>query len=270
MKIYFLFSIFALSVVSSNAQDIKIHYQNQGSDVLIYADNPHPCPVSIKLDLTLTNLSADIATRGSVKLIPESTSDFLLATLTTQDPSKNGSYHTQYKCKYGDVNLGSYNSNYIYELPYERGRKVMVHQGYNGRFSHTGVNAIDFNLKKGNKLYAARGGIVIHTEDRNSRGCTSPKCHKYNNTIVIYHGDGTIAVYSHLKRNGAKVHEGDKVEKGQFIGLSGATGYASGPHLHFMVLVSRFGDNETIKTQFNTLHNGEIYLTEKESYTRPY
>src|SRR6185295_3881569 len=47
--------------------------------------------------------------------------------------------------------------------------------------------------------------------------------------------DGTLGHYVHLKKAGCQVHIGDKVTVGQWIGLSGNTGYSTGPHLHFAV-----------------------------------
>ena len=56
--------------------------------------------------------------------------------------------------------------------------------------------------------------------------------------IVIQHPDGSRAGYWHLQKDGALVNVGDTVSKGQVIGLSGKTGYAFQPHLHFIVWIS--------------------------------
>ena len=57
----------------------------------------------------------------------------------------------------------------------------------------------------------------------------------YGNCVLIDHGLGLASLYGHLSR--VDVATGDRVEKGQRLGLSGATGLAGGDHLHFAMLV---------------------------------
>ena len=57
----------------------------------------------------------------------------------------------------------------------------------------------------------------------------------YGNTVLIDHGLGLSSLYGHLSR--IDVAEGDRVEKGGRLGLSGETGLAGGDHLHFAILV---------------------------------
>ncbi len=58
----------------------------------------------------------------------------------------------------------------------------------------------------------------------------------YGNTIIIDHGLGVQTLYMHLSQ--LKVKEGDTVNAGEVIGLSGKTGYAEGAHLHVSVKVN--------------------------------
>ena len=55
----------------------------------------------------------------------------------------------------------------------------------------------------------------------------------YGNVVWIDHGGEVLTVYAHLSE--IRVRNGDAVEPGMVIGLSGASGNASGPHLHFEV-----------------------------------
>jgi murein DD-endopeptidase MepM/ murein hydrolase activator NlpD len=66
------------------------------------------------------------------------------------------------------------------------------------------------------------------------------------NFIRILHADGSMAVYAHLAEHGALVRQGQPVETGQRIGLSGNTGYSTAPHLHFAVQVNRGGQLTSI------------------------
>ncbi len=58
----------------------------------------------------------------------------------------------------------------------------------------------------------------------------------YGNTVVIDHGLGVNTLYMHLSE--LKVKDGDMVEIGQVIGLSGKTGYAEQPHLHISIKIN--------------------------------
>ena len=59
------------------------------------------------------------------------------------------------------------------------------------------------------------------------------------NHVRVLHGDGSMAVYAHLKLESASVSPGQRLRRGQQIGLSGNTGFSTGPHLHFAVQVNR-------------------------------
>ena len=59
------------------------------------------------------------------------------------------------------------------------------------------------------------------------------------NYVRILHDDGTMGLYAHLRPEGVLVRVGQRVRQGQQIGLSGNTGFTSGPHLHFAVQVNR-------------------------------
>ena len=113
-------------------------------------------------------------------------------------------------------------------------------QSFNGSYTHNKISsskyAIDFNLSIGDTITAARDGIVVLIKENSNEGGSNKKYINKGNTIFIAHNDGTFGYYVHLKFKGSIVSIGDMVTVGQPIGLSGNTGFSSGPHLHFAVL----------------------------------
>jgi len=87
-------------------------------------------------------------------------------------------------------------------------------------------HAVDIADKVGTPLYAAEAGII--EEIGWGRG--------YGNQIVINHGGGRKTRYAHLSK--FYVKKGERVGKGQTIGGMGSTGWSTGPHLHFEVIIN--------------------------------
>lgn len=101
------------------------------------------------------------------------------------------------------------------EFGYHRqlGTMIMAHKG------------VDYKAEEGTKVMATNDGIVrVVGEYRN-----------YGKTVVVDHGLGVLSFYLHLSE--AKIKQGEFVLKGQTVGLSGETGYADSPHLHFSIRV---------------------------------
>ena len=150
-------------------------------------------------------------------------------------------------------------SGFAYSLPYEKGKSFLLVQAYQSRFSHKGEFALDFKMKKGTKICAARGGIVVEVKKDSRKGGLKNKYLSQCNHVIIKHDDGTYGNYWHLKYNGALVHAGDTIQQGQVIGLAGKTGYAAFPHLHFEVTTQFSPGQHQIRTQFLT-RKGKRYL----------
>jgi len=143
-------------------------------------------------------------------------------------------------------------SSYVYALPFEDGKNIRVLQGYFSHFSHRERAALDFNLRRGSKILAARDGVVIRAKEDGKKGGLNKKYRADGNNIVIQHADGTRAGYWHLQHNGAVVKVGDSVRQGQLIGYSGKTGYAAVPHLHFLVWRNDKNGWQQVPTRFRT------------------
>jgi murein DD-endopeptidase MepM/ murein hydrolase activator NlpD len=156
-------------------------------------------------------------------------------------------------------------TSYAYTLPYESGTKYKLVQGYFGSFSHKERAALDFKMKRGTKITAARSGIVTRVKEDGDRGGWNAKYRPYGNNIIIQHADGSRAGYWHLQHNGALVNVGDTVMKGQVIGLSGT----AIPHLHFIVWqFDSSGRWEQVATRFQT-SKGIKYLKSWKKYRQP-
>ena len=84
--------------------------------------------------------------------------------------------------------------------------------------AHTGI---DFHASTGTSVHAVGSGTVVEAGWGGS----------YGNQVVIKMADGMYTMYGHLSSIGVSV--GQSVTPGQQIGLSGATGNVTGPHLHF-------------------------------------
>ena len=159
-------------------------------------------------------------------------------------------------------------TSYVYALPYENGAAHRLVQGYFGPFSHKERAALDFKMKRGTKITAARDGVVTRVKEDGILGGWSRKYRSHGNSIIIQHPDGSRAGYWHLQHNGALVNVGDTVRKGQVIALSGKTGYAAIPHLHFLVWT--FDNNRQwrqVATRFET-SKGIRYLRSWKKYRK--
>ncbi len=115
-------------------------------------------------------------------------------------------------------------------------RDVAITQGYGmtsyakkGAYGGGPHNGVDFAADTGTSVYAAMGGKVLAMGSMTKNG----KWYGYGRWIAIDHGNGLVTLYGHLSKQ--SVSRGEKVDKGEKIGLSGNTGYSSGPHLHFSV-----------------------------------
>jgi len=90
--------------------------------------------------------------------------------------------------------------------------------GLRGGRPHKGI---DIAGKTGTPIYAVLDGVVVYSGLQGA----------YGNVVVIEHPDFVMSVYAHNEKNVVKVD--DHVNKGQIIAYMGATGDATGPHLHF-------------------------------------
>ena len=157
-------------------------------------------------------------------------------------------------------------TSYVYRLPFASNTTHKLVQGYFSHYSHKNRVALDFKMKKGTPIFAARNGVAVRIKEDGTKGGWNKKYRQDGNFIVIKHIDGSSAGYWHLQQNGALINIGDTIAQGQQIGLSGKTGYALFPHLHFLVWrTDKDGHWQQIATRFKT-SNGNVYLRPLRKY----
>ncbi len=186
------------------------------------------------------------------------------------NPSSVYHFHWKYKWLWG-LPGGIHNDRYVYALPYRQGDHHVVAQGYFGSFSHNKGSpseySIDFSMPEGTAVCAAREGIVVVSYGDSTVGGNDKKYGPCGNFIAIKHSDGTYARYVHLQPHGNLARLGQTVRKGDQIGLSGSTGFADRPHLHFEVSVTLDGEHEkSLPVTFHTAQGDISDLKQGESY----
>jgi murein DD-endopeptidase MepM/ murein hydrolase activator NlpD len=113
---------------------------------------------------------------------------------------------------------------FIRPVPNDANSAFGTRSVYNGqpRSPHSGA---DFLSPAGTPITSPNGGQIVLADDLYYTG----------NTIVIDHGLGLFSLFAHLEK--INVREGQRVATGDVLGLVGATGRVTGPHLHWMVRV---------------------------------
>jgi murein DD-endopeptidase MepM/ murein hydrolase activator NlpD len=249
---------------------MSLYHESFEGGYHIFADNNEFCPVSVTVSFELTNMQTSLP-EHKIIIIPARTTKLLIADLKVADPHAAYKFRYNYKTNYGNAEQTSFEKDYAYQLPFPKGASYKVFQGYYGKQTHQGIDALDFSLNEGSSITAVRSGVVVRVVETNNAHCIAPECAKLNNYILIYHSDGTFASYAHIQQNGARVAEGDSVKQGQLIGLSGDVGRTDGPHLHLEIFLQALEKRTSLPTYFLTGDGkSKEYLKEGSSYLRNY
>lgn len=103
------------------------------------------------------------------------------------------------------------------------GKREYTYRGKRVKDFHNGIDLVG-----GNEIIATADGEVVSTRNEGKQygnGCY----------VRIKHSNGLYTLYYHLKSGSILVKKGDKVVKGQVIGIIGKTGKATGVHLHYQI-----------------------------------
>ena len=121
---------------------------------------------------------------------------------------------------------------------------------------HTGV---DWGAPTGTPILSSGNGTIL-TAERNS---------SYGNHIEIQHANGYVTTYSHMSGFARGIVTGMKVRQGQVIGYLGSTGLATGPHLHYEVIVNgHFVDPMRVKLARTREMDGRMLAAFKKEHDR--
>jgi murein DD-endopeptidase len=126
----------------------------------------------------------------------------------------------------------------------------------------------------GQEILSVEDGVVVRAVDgipENQPGQRPelPEHHKPGNHVCIDIGDGHFVFYAHLKTGSVRIKEGDRVKKGDVIGLIGNSGRSDGPHLHFHIADSREYNSQSLPFLFGAYEFYDKYTFEEVIEGRP-
>jgi murein DD-endopeptidase MepM/ murein hydrolase activator NlpD len=213
-------------------QQVRLNVKKEKGTDSLYVRNDLYAPVEVELKLSGVKNVLGVADQVIRRTIAARSSERLIA-LSPQQTGKAMSYKPSLRSIVGDPQRSGYSFAYRYPLPWVGG-PFRLSQGPNGPYSHFGAKsryAMDIAMPEGTPIIAARGGMVIKTENSQTGKGANPS----GNFVRVLHDDGTMGVYLHLMQGSVVVKEGQRVTVGSALGRSGNTGNSTGPHLHFVV-----------------------------------
>lgn len=115
-------------------------------------------------------------------------------------------------------------------------------------------NGIDINAKQGEKILCPNGGKVVMVDELFFGG----------KTVVVDHGQGLYSFYMHMDRVMARRNQ--DIRRGDVIGTAGATGRATGPHLHWGVCLNGARVDPLLLMEATTYDRRAIQMFRKRKY----
>lgn len=213
----------------------ELQVLREGEQAVVRVGNRLKGPIQVALQLVAdSNVAAEPAMPLSRVLAAGETRE--VSIVRAIEPNRTSEFEVRMQAVPGDP--AATPQDVVYSLPVDETR-WQLGQGFHGSFSHSDDQnryAIDLVVAEGTPVLCARAGTVMQIESGFTEAGTNRKrLATRANLIRILHSDGSMAVYAHLREDGALVRPGEHVAAGQLIGYAGNTGFSSGPHLHFVV-----------------------------------
>lgn len=225
--------------VEDSRYQLKVVNRGTQKSPRFYAINPYYGPLEVRLSfVNRHNVKAEPSWPRSY-VVPAN-SELFLSAIKAINTKQSWSFRYKVESGLGDPNA-VHKDDFAYALPFPSDRHYLLTQGFNGQYSHQHEQsryAVDIAMPEGSKVLAARGGVVMDIAKDFYGGGASSKNIARANYVRIVHNDGSMAIYAHLQLEAVKVAKGQRVKKGQLLGLSGSTGFSTGPHLHFAVQIN--------------------------------
>jgi len=230
--------LFAPVLVGAAGTDaLRVDLVNETASARLNARNRGPVPVQVRLWMTeMNNVVTDRIPPIDRVVAPFKSVDLLQ--VRPGDPRATYSYRYQYRTQIGDPDARPAR-DVVYRAPFENGLAFRIGQAFGGPLpthdhDHSRY-AVDIPMPVGTVIVAARGGYIVDVQRQYDSGGFDPEYISKANVVTIFHDDGSFATYAHLLRYTSNVVPGQHIDAGVPIGLSGNSGFSSGPHLHFVV-----------------------------------
>ena len=222
--------------ISAKPAKLSIRQRGSQSEPMLYIVNEYFGPVAVEIALSKA-LNVESFPPLPKRYVVHGPSEIRAVSLRPKEKGQRWGYRTEIRAMLGDPNA-KHKPSQPYRVPFGIGKSFPISQGFNGSFTHNTPSsqyAVDIAMPEGTEIYAARDGKVMEVANDFFSGGAQEKYMDKSNLIRILHDDGSMAVYGHLRLESARVTPGTRVKRGQKIGVSGNTGYSTGPHLHFAV-----------------------------------
>lgn len=214
-----------------------------GGEYLAWADNLLAGPIEVMLHYRRRR-NTDSAPALPARATVPAGGSAVVSVFRADNPNRPFNFELRLDSLPGHPSAAPRDTLYLLPLARDSAQEnARIDQGYGGAFSHDDPEnryAVDFAVPVGTVVLAARGGVVMQVENSFVRPGLDRDTHAGRaNFVRLLHDDGAMSLYAHLKSDGVLVRPGQRVTAGQRIGLSGNTGFSTGPHLHFAVQVNR-------------------------------